>query len=131
MIVVDSSYAIATVYPDEITPTSASVVFAQKRVATALLQLELAHSLRSGLLRKRYTEVEAAHFADAFDSLDIDCGYTSRPNVKGLLTRGVFLGLTPYDATYIDLALALDFKLATLDTAMIRAAKAAGITVYS
>jgi predicted nucleic acid-binding protein len=121
----------ALVYPDEPTPASAEQVVSEQMVATPLLRLELANSLRNGVLRKRYTPQEAEHFADALDGLQIDTTMHLPPSMRTAYSRALFSGLTPFDATYVDLALTLNLKLATLDDAMAAVARRLGISVFA
>ena len=50
--------------------------------------------------------------------------------LKEILSLARTLGLSTYDASYLDLAMRLDLPLATLDAALANAAKKSGVQIY-
>ena len=58
MIVIDSSYTLALVMPDESRPASVDAVLAERLLAPTIWPLELAHALRNGLRSGRLREAQ-------------------------------------------------------------------------
>ena len=132
-IVIDASVAAAWVLPDE-QSGAASDLYAQACVQEGLFiapQLwlwETGNLLVSGVLRKRIAteHVETARqiLADTLIALDQTPSthllqQTSRLALKHKLTF--------YDASYLELVLRLNGQLASMDPALVKAAKACGV----
>lgn len=133
MLVVDSSFLVAVLFEEEHT------VFAVDRLnqgmgetlaAPALLRWEVANVLRNKVMRKLTTAEEAVARLDALAALSIR--HPEREaSPEDLLLLSLGTGLTAYDAAYFELARRLHAPLATLDVAMARAARAAGLMVQA
>lgn len=128
--VLDASFAMASVLPDE---DGADVDRAMRRLSTArALTTDLFwHELRNALLiaeRKKRLEPAGADLElAAFRALPIDTVPSAADAQVLALARAH--GLTAYDAAYLHLALSRGTPLATLDAALKKAARAAGVGV--
>jgi predicted nucleic acid-binding protein len=122
--VVDAS-AVAAVVFDE--PEGATIVRRLNGIALCaprLFELELANAACSKIRRARASTDELlANLADA-DRLGVTL---LDPPVGDVLDLALSTGLTPYDASYLWLAMAFDVPLVTLDKELGRAAKRAGL----
>jgi predicted nucleic acid-binding protein len=130
LIVIDCSYTLALVMPNETRPTSMGTVMASTLAAPMVWPLEVANALRSSVRRGRLTEHEAIDLCG--DVVEFEIDVLSHPDT---LPRRHFEmaqrhQLTPYDASYLDLALQRRCALATCDSALAAAARRAGVEVY-
>jgi predicted nucleic acid-binding protein len=130
-LVLDSSVTLAWIYPDE-TMDAIRQVFEDiadaGAVVPALWRLEVANSLTVAPRRGRIAEaLQAAALADlAFLDITVDAA-TDAHAWGGTLHLADCLGLTLYDAAYLELAQRRALRLATLDTALMAAAQALGV----
>lgn len=96
---------------------------ASRALVPALWVSEIANGVLAAVRRGRLAERDAEIALQALAGLPIDIV----PPSLGLLERtyrlGAELGLTTYDATYLDLAVAARCPLATLDADLRRAAR--------
>jgi predicted nucleic acid-binding protein len=128
MLVVDASAVAGWLMPDEagfdlVDLASRHEIFA----APWLLWAEFRNILIVSERRGRLPEGFADQAIDAVEGLRIALDTSpSNANVLALARRH---GLTVYDALYLDLALRKDAELASLDAALVRAARAEGVTV--
>lgn len=133
--VVDASYLLAVVCPDEATPESAETVLGMDLVAPWLWATEVATVAQKIERRQRYPDASAQHICAAVESFAVDVDASSGPSaglaspVARLKLAGAHQ-LTPYDAAYLELALHLGLPLATQDRRLIAAAERAGIPVH-
>jgi predicted nucleic acid-binding protein len=97
--------------------------------APALWPLEFANQLRRARLERRITVAEAASILESIRGLDIQVDVTP-PDPAAVLEASLRYSLTAYDAAYLLLAIRLGVPLATIDSAMARAARATGIGVF-
>lgn len=131
--VVDSSVALTWLFPDEITPRTEELfhrITSQTFVVPDWWFVELTNVMAVAEKKGRITAEHSSGFiADlsAFD-IDIDTAASSRAFAH-LLPLCRAHGLTSYDAIYLDLALRRQLPLATLDQALRKAAKKAGVKV--
>lgn len=128
--ILDASVTLAWAFMDE-TSTYAEAVFDQVGSDSALVPsvwwLEVMNTLLVGERRQRLTSAQSAHFVEVLESLPIAIDPDSGAVAPGrLLSVSRDLGLTVYDASYVDLALRQDLPLATLDARMQAAAQGAG-----
>jgi predicted nucleic acid-binding protein len=91
--------------------------------------VEVSNGLLTAIRKKRIAPERAELFWDKLLSLRI----VVEPPLSPDQIRAVFAlctqhGLTFYDATYLELARRMDVPLATLDTALLRAAPSEGVT---
>lgn len=135
MCVMDCSYVLAVVAPDEPTPASAGDVLAMDLVAPWLWATELASAALRIERRKRFPGASAQQLCTAAESLGIATEPPGARMALALPTARLKLALahqlTPYDAAYIELALQLGIPIATQDARVIAAAERVGIPVYS
>ncbi|HEX3883297.1 MAG TPA: type II toxin-antitoxin system VapC family toxin [Stellaceae bacterium] len=132
-LVLDSSAALAWIYPDETTEAIRRVFDAvadEGCVVPAPWRLEVANGLTFGLRRGRIT---AAFRTDALNVLDMlpisidpETGAHAWSTTLQVADR---FGLTLYEASYVELAQRHSLELATLDIKMRDAAHALGLDV--
>ncbi len=130
-LVLDSSVTLAWIIPDETTDEIGEVfeeIADAGAVVPALWRLEVANSLTVALRRGRISEsLRAAALADlAFLDITVDAA-TDAHAWGSTLHLADRLGLTLYDAAYLELAQRRALRIATLDTALIAAAQTLGV----
>lgn len=133
--VLDASVALAWVVDRNPDPYAAGVrqraSSGDRAVVPAFWQLEISNVLavvhRRGLLNVQETD-EGLKYYEAFLARHTDV-VTGLPSMRELLRRALELGLTSYDAMYIDLALTENLPLATLDKGLRAAAVKAGVAL--
>ncbi len=132
-IVVDTSVTMAWCFEDEANP-SADAVLDQLRDDDALVpslwRLKVANVLLVAERRGRLSEAQATRFVGLLEQLPIrvDLDGTDLISVLGLARHH---GLSAYDACYLDLAQRLGLPLATLDSDLAAAGRAAGVTIVA
>jgi predicted nucleic acid-binding protein len=132
-LVLDSSITLGFLLEDEKSASIESLfemVAVQGAVVPTLWYLEVANSLNVALRRKRISE----EFRDAalIDLSVFDIVADSETHLhawKSTLQLASIMGLTVYDAAYLELAQRLRLPLATLDQALAKAAREAGVMV--
>jgi predicted nucleic acid-binding protein len=129
--VLDASLALSWVFDEEETERSREVlhrILDDVVVVPSVWPLEVANAVLIGLRHSRFTEEDAASFVDALSGFDVDVDEQAhRVAFVALVPLAQELGLTSYDAAYIELALRRDAPLATFDAGLARAARAAGV----
>jgi predicted nucleic acid-binding protein len=130
-LVIDSSMTLAWYFEDERTAASLAVleqVADAGAVAPALWRLEVLNGFQTAVRRGRigvaYRDASLADLQSL--AIAIDPG-TNRQAWSATLRLCDRFGLTPYDAAYLELAQRLQLPLATLDTALARAARAENV----
>ena len=131
MIVLDTSYSAAAVFPDETTPLSLPEVLSEALITTPMWALETANSVRTGVLRKRFSLDQAQKFASEFSVFEIEVVSNSQKRPLDAYLQALRFELTPYDASFVSLALARNASLATCDQKMISAGRALGLKIFS
>ncbi|NUZ07849.1 type II toxin-antitoxin system VapC family toxin [Piscinibacter koreensis] len=126
-VVVDSSYALACVLPDEPTPTSISDVFGDALLVPFIWPLEVANAIRSAVRSRRFDRDDAAAFIAEVASLDARVAAPWHDDAARYLELALVHDLSAYDAIYIDLCLGERVPLATRDAKLARAAERVGI----
>lgn len=97
-------------------------------VVSAIWRLEVANGLRSAIRRRRLTESARHDLLVAFTEMGIDTDTeTDRQAWTSTLILADRHGLTPYDASYLDLACRRRMPLASLDRALRSAADAENV----
>ncbi|KQZ44386.1 hypothetical protein ASD58_19040 [Duganella sp. Root1480D1] len=93
-----------------------------------LWHLEVANGLLVGLRRALLLEAQAVNFLHHLYCLPITTDRTE-PGLQGrqAFMRGQAIGLTAYDACYLDLALRQGAALATFERQLAQAARQAGV----
>jgi len=134
-LVVDASVALAWALPDENSPYADAVLAVVEREGLRVPDLwarEIANGLAVAYLRKRITSTDEKAFLAALSHLRIQVEETSGALIviRDGTAAALHYGLTAYDAAYVDLAARERLTLATLDTAMRKAAEQAGVTIF-
>ena len=134
-VVIDSSFAVAILVEEEHSPYAWGILGKVGETplrAPALIWWEVANALQMKVRRGDLNASRLPEFLGAFEDLMITL---EAPPAAGVLTLVGELaekhGRTIYDAAYLQLAVALDAELATIDKALTRAALAEGLTVHS
>ena len=131
MIVIDSSYTLALVMPDETRPGSMGDVLKQRLAAPMIWPLEIASAMRSSLRRKRLREAQVDVLCARIAELDVDVISPMHGLPKKHFDAAQTHDLTPYDAMYLELALQWRSALATRDETLAAAAQRAGVSVFN
>jgi predicted nucleic acid-binding protein len=134
-LVVDASVALAWALPDEISTYADAVLAVVERDGLRVPELwarEIANGLAVAYLRKRITSADESAFllALSYLSIDVEEPVPAVTAVRNGTAAAMRYGLTAYDAAYVDLAAREKLTLATLDTAMHKAAEQSGITIF-
>lgn len=132
-LVLDGSLTMAWCFRDEATPAIDDVILFAARegaVVPAIWRLEVANGLRSAIRRGRMTGSERDTILVALQEMNIE---TDPETDRFAWSTTVHLadrhGLTPYDASYLELALRLRLPLGSLDVALCHAARAESVKV--
>lgn len=132
-LVLDASMAIAWLFKDETTEaTEAALDEVTDGGATvpAIWRLEVANALLGAMRRARMSRAARNTALDRLADLPIEIdGEAHRHAWAGTLALADRHGLTPYDASYLELAMRLRRPLASLDRPLRVAAQAEGINV--
>ena len=134
-LVVDASVALAWALPDESSPYADAVLAVVEQEGLRVPDLwarEIANGLAVAYLRKRITSSDEKAFLAALSHLRIEVEETSAALtvIRDGTAAALRYGLTAYDAAYVDLAARERLTLATLDTAMRKAAEQSGVTIF-
>jgi predicted nucleic acid-binding protein len=134
-IVVDASMALAWLFEDEGTAATDEVlrrVVIKGGIAPSLWRLEVANAFQIAIRRGRcdegYVDRSLQYLAELPIATDDETNDHAWGATKTLAREH---GLSLYDAAYLELALRLQRPLASCDAALIRAAKACGLEVFS
>lgn len=130
--VIDASIAVSWCFEDEMSPVADAALQKlrhQGAVAPAHWPLEIANALRSAERRGRIDERAVPVATALLTSLPIRVDDTIGLDAAlgRVLSAARSLGLTAYDAAYLDLAARRGVPLATADEQLTRAAIAAGV----
>ena len=130
VLVLDASVAAAWLFSDETEPL-ADVALARLAESGAIVpqlwHFEIHNVLIVAERRQRVSAVQSAEFLDALSELPIVTDTT--PDLAVVFELARALGLSFYDALYLELAQRCNGKIATLDAALARAAAAAGVSL--
>ena len=134
-LVVDASVALAWALPDESSAYADEVLIAVEQQGLRVPELwprEIANGLAVAYLRKRMESADEDTFLAALSQLRIEIEKPSSAltAIRDATAAAKRYGLTAYDAAYVDLAARDGLTLATLDTAMRKAAKNFGVTLF-
>ena len=133
MFVLDCSVTMAWVFDDEDDPYAASVrdrLDADMALVPSIWPLEVGNSLVVAERRKRVSRAEALRFLGILRQLPIDVDATpTLASVDGALQIAHQTGLSVYDAAYLELSATHGLSLATLDVALVRAARKVGVKI--
>jgi predicted nucleic acid-binding protein len=128
--VLDCSATVPWYFDDESTPFSERLLthmeFAEQVFAPSLWVLELATAINVGLRRGRIDEHDYTLILDQARELPVQLE-PSAHRVHDIARLARQYDLTPYDATYFELARRLALPLATLDAQLVAACRKAGV----
>ena len=127
--VVDTSITLAWCFADERTPATDRILDrleSETALAPGLWVLETTNALLTAQHRGRITEAQALRASALLDTLPIEVEVGTAPR-HALLAISALHGLSAYDSAYLLLAEQRGVPLATLDKALARAAKKAGV----
>lgn len=132
-LVLDSSISLSWFFPDERTAfTDAALDLAAREECwvPALWRLEFPNALLVAERKRRLTRAERLHVLEEASrlTLRIDAAVHDLRQISGLAEK---LGLSTYDAAYLELAVRLAAPLITLDRDLAAAAVSAGLTVHA
>ena len=134
-IVVDASTALSWCFPDE-TSEHADAILAALEGKTILVPavwgLEIANAVLVGERSKRLRQPEIRRFTTLLQSLPVV--QDARPvtaYISEVLPVAREYSLTAYDAGYLELSMRHSAPLATLDAKLKRAARRAGVEIFS
>lgn len=117
--VLDSSVALAWVLPDESNPYADDLLgrlIAEGAVVPPIWALEIGNVLLVALRRGRIRQEEFESVVERLARLPIEIDIEATDHaLAGVLLLAAQLGLTTYDAAYLDLAQRRSLPLATLD----------------
>jgi predicted nucleic acid-binding protein len=130
--VVDASIALSWCFEDETSALTDAILERLRQhpaVAPAIWPLEVANGLRSAERRGRIDEQSIPAATQLLMTLPIlvDDALGIEAALGQVLPLARSVGLTSYDASYLDLATRRGIPLATSDDQLARAARAAGI----
>lgn len=124
--VLDASVALAWVLGDERSEEADAALqrlIGGRAVVPALWISEVANGLLAAERRRRVTERDAVLAIELLGQLPIELAPEGREALSRIHRLAAGLGLTAYDASYLDLALESALPLATLDDGLRRAAR--------
>ena len=130
MIVIDCSYALALVMPEELRPRSVASVVAERFIAPAIWPIEVASAMRNSMRRGRLLHRDVTTLCTDLDEFEVLVVATAHSQPQLHFDAALTHDLTPYDASYLELAIQRRCALATLDTSMAAAAQRAGLKVH-
>jgi len=133
-IVIDASVALAWCFPDEASDYADDVLVAldgRTAMVPAIWPVEVANALLVGERRKRIRQPEVRRFIELLKGLSIlEDGQPFADAVSNILPLAREYDLSAYDAAYLDVAVRRGAPLATLDAALQKAARAAGLKIF-
>ncbi len=133
-IVIDASVALAWCFPDEASDYADGVLVAldgRTAMVPAIWPVEVANALLVGERRKRIRQPEVRRFLDLLKGLSIlEDGQPFADTVSNILPLAREHDLSAYDAAYLDVAVRHGAPLATLDKALQKAGRAAGVKIF-
>jgi predicted nucleic acid-binding protein len=133
-VVVDASLVLAWCFPDESNDYADAVLDALGGVTVnvpSIWPVEVTNALAIGERSKRIMPVDVLRFEQLIRALTIiENSQTVIENITNLLPLAREYKLTASDAAYLDLSARLGVPLATLDNALQKAARAAGVKLF-
>lgn len=127
--------ALAWAFPDEGNDYADGVLVkleTEMMLVPALFAVEVANGLAVGERRKRIRPAEVRRFLALLGGISmVQDAQPIGDMMSATLTLARELGLSAYDAAYLDLAIRKGTPLATLDNGLRTAARKAGVEVYA
>ena len=130
MIVLDCSYALALVMPDEVRPASVSTVIRERLAAPFIWPVEIANAMRNAVRRRRVLSHEVTSLCAEVDELEVEVVAPWHDVARRYFEVALTHDLTTYDAMYLELAQMRHGALATRDAVLAEAARRVGIRVH-
>lgn len=130
--VLDASVAASWALVDEdheIADTAFNLIRADYAIVPSLWWFEVRNMLITNERRRRLTESNTSVFLRDLARLNVTIDRS--PQEAELLSLSRRHRLTVYDASYLELALRTDLPLATLDSSLVRAAKAENLPLLT
>lgn len=132
-LVLDTSVAIAWCFEDESTPASSALLESlpsRAAIVPALWRWETANALLVAERRRRIDAASAERFLRLLDRLPIRVDEEAAGHAIGETRRlASGLGLSVYDASYLELARRVGIPLATRDAELMAAARSVGVAL--
>ena len=133
-IVIDASVALAWCFPDEVSDYADSVLVAlegRTALVPPIWSVEITNALLVGERRKRIRPPEARRFVELLKGLSIlEDTQPFADTMSNILPLAREHDLSAYDAAYLDVAVRQGAPLATLDAALQKAGRTAGINIF-
>jgi predicted nucleic acid-binding protein len=133
-IVIDASVALAWCFPDEASEYADGVLVGldgRTTMVPAIWSAEITNALLVGERRKRIRQPEVRRFLELLKGLSIlEDGQPFAETVSNVLPLAREYDLSAYDAAYLDVAVRHEAPLATLDKALQKAGRAAGLKIF-
>ena len=130
VIVVDCSYTMAMVMPDERRPRSLTLAEESRLVAPQIWSYEVANALHMAVRRGRLEADLAAMLSRRVEDYGVDLDGTEATVHQRYIAARTH-GLSAYDAAYLELALHRRYGLATLDARLGDLARRLGLVVHN
>lgn len=121
---------LALVLRDETRPASHPQAQVARLFVPAIWPLEVANALRNVVRRGRLVDEAVPAVCARIESYAVEVVGGVDVGVRHHYAAALHHDLTPYDATYLELALARRSALATLDAQLAAAARRNGVTVF-
>jgi len=132
--VLDTSVTMAWCFEDETNPYADAVLDSlidNTALAPSIWPLEVGNVLLVAERRKRISQSDSMRFLELLSSLPIKTeSFSEQRMFEAVLNLARKLGLSSYDASYLDLALQTGLKLATLDQSLRKAADHCGVAIF-
>ena len=129
--VIDASVVAACCFEDEAGSVAdlEDLVAGAEALVPSCFRLEFANAIRSGVRRGRMPASIGREMIIGVVGMDWNVDPTDADTIAVIHDLSVNHALTMYDASYLELAIRRGCAIATLDAALIRAARAEGVTV--
>lgn len=133
--VLDASVSLALAFEDERDETAMAVLNAlkaQEAITSSIWPLEVGNGLLTAVRRGRMTAQDAARFSNHLLQLPVVVDPVDRRAAMGEVRRlAGELGLSVYDASYLEIALRRGLPLATGDARLREAAERVGVAAFA
>lgn len=131
---VDASVALAWCFPDEASEYADAVLVALEGrtvIVPALWSLEITNAVMVAERRKRVKQSDVRRFVELLGGLTIiEHSQSVAETMRHVLPLAREYNLSAYDAAYLEVAVRQAAPLATLDTALRKATRSAGLKIY-
>jgi len=132
--VLDTSVTMAWCFEDETNPYADAVLDSlidNAALAPSIWPLAVGNVLLVAERRERISQSDSMRFLELLSSLPIKTeSFSEQRMFEAVLNLARKLGLSSYDASYLDLALQTGLKLATLDQSLRKAADRCGVAIF-